>query len=223
MKYIHTYILLTLSIGVNLPSQMFAAHTKQDLASKTTATSNVADLIAAIESNDVSQVQALIAAGVSPSIMRNTSITALDIVLGFNDNENLKQKAIKQIVLDAGLFGKVNDNLNKGTLLLLKNGANPNARDAQGLTPIIQAAIKNLHGISWTLLFYGANINARDPQGLTAYDHAIAHGNKDMAGSLAYEMKKKASMPPGGTDLSKNFPDTGAGAPGGPGGPKMLE
>jgi len=60
--------------------------------------------------------------------------------------------------------------------LLLKHGADCNARDSQDMTPLIYTIIQNQESIAGILLLYGAQIAALDRQSRSALHWAVIQG-----------------------------------------------
>src|ERR1041385_4251529 len=60
---------------------------------------------------------------------------------------------------------------------LIEKGANPNARDAGGLTPLMWAADQEQPEIVEMLLARGARVNDKDPGGGSALLLAVTHGD----------------------------------------------
>jgi uncharacterized protein len=58
---------------------------------------------------------------------------------------------------------------------LLRQGANPNTRDRNGMTPLIKAAALGREFMVCELLKAGVNPAHRDPYGFTAYEKAVLH------------------------------------------------
>lgn len=69
--------------------------------------------------------------------------------------------------------------------LLLAHGADPNATQASGFTPIFSAAAANRQDLAELLLAYGANVQHANDQGKTAVDFALERGHTALADWLA--------------------------------------
>ena len=65
--------------------------------------------------------------------------------------------------------------------LLIAKGANVNARDKSGATPLHQAALKGNLGFAALLLQHGADVNARDGDGATPLHNAALSGHREVA------------------------------------------
>jgi hypothetical protein len=85
--------------------------------------------------------------------------------------------------------------------VLLAHGADPNARAANGHTPLIRAAVYNKVEIARRLLAAGADINATDNMGRTALSHAIARGHEEVRRLL---VENGATLPAGAGDGSRS-------------------
>jgi ankyrin repeat protein len=71
---------------------------------------------------------------------------------------------------------------NKSTIeLLLTNGADPNAAQAGGFTPIFSAAAANRKDLAELLVNNGANPHHANQQGKTPADFAREHGHEELA------------------------------------------
>ena len=68
---------------------------------------------------------------------------------------------------------------------LLEDGASLAVTDANGMTPLMHAAIHFRTKIFNDLLQYGANVSITDNQGMTALDHAVKHKQKPAIAILA--------------------------------------
>jgi cytohesin len=68
--------------------------------------------------------------------------------------------------------------------LLLAKGANVNARDKSGATPLHQAALKGNLAFVTLLLQHGADVNARDGDGATPLHNAALSGHREVAALL---------------------------------------
>jgi ankyrin repeat protein len=58
---------------------------------------------------------------------------------------------------------------------LLNQGANPNIRDRNGMTPMLKAAALGREFAILELVKYGVNPQQRDPYGYTPYEKAVLH------------------------------------------------
>jgi cytohesin len=68
--------------------------------------------------------------------------------------------------------------------LLLRGGADPNARRQDGMTPLMLAGAGGHRAIAEMLIARNANTEWRDGQGRTAADHAAAAGHPGLAARL---------------------------------------
>ncbi|AEF93295.1 Ankyrin [Desulfotomaculum nigrificans CO-1-SRB] len=67
---------------------------------------------------------------------------------------------------------------------MLAKGANINAQNNIGITPLMFAAGKGHAKVVELLLAHGANVNDRDKDGRTALMHAMGMGYKNVAAIL---------------------------------------
>ena len=68
--------------------------------------------------------------------------------------------------------------------LLIAKGANVDARDKSGATPLHQAALKGNLAFATLLLQHGADVNARDGDGATPLHNAALSGRREVAALL---------------------------------------
>lgn len=87
----------------------------------------------------------------------------------------------------------------KQVFSLLEAGADPNAFDIYGYTPLIEAAIVNHVEIANVLIKYGAEINKKDLTGGTALHWAVENSNAELCQLLL----KNGAEPNGYTDYSQ--------------------
>ncbi len=99
---------------------------------------------------------------------------------------------------------------------LLEAGANPNARDAGGVTPLMLAAGEGSQESVDLLLAAGARIDMKDYQGSSVTDWAVRGGNKAIAARLASAVQspvETAAPTASGVDFAEDvfvdvkFPD----------------
>jgi hypothetical protein len=83
--------------------------------------------------------------------------------------------------LDEKLFEAVGDGNAAKVRELLKRGANPNAMDKYGSTPLHFAAAKGYVDVARLLLEHGADANAKDKEGWTPLHLAALWGHADAA------------------------------------------
>jgi ankyrin repeat protein len=101
-------------------------------------------------------------------------------------NDNAAASGPSLQLLDAARNGE-SDKARK----LIDEGAAPNAKDAQGRTPLHLAAANGHQQTSDVLLQCGANINALDKSGKTPLDLAVEGGHDGTAGFLASKGGKR--------------------------------
>ena len=65
--------------------------------------------------------------------------------------------------------------------MLLANGAKVDAKDKDGVTPLIYASMAGYKGVVVALLANKANVSAKDNRGRTALDWAQLFQHKDVA------------------------------------------
>lgn len=145
---------------------------------------NVQKLLDALsgKSGTLKDAYALIQAGVSVwtfNGMKNNT-NALDIVLpsSFTDNDILGQKkSIKKMVFTAGLLSAFDAQYRCSNIpFLLKCGANPNAKNTEGVTPLMKAALWDAARETIDeLLRYGADAGAKDNLGFSVDVYAKWH------------------------------------------------
>jgi uncharacterized protein len=68
--------------------------------------------------------------------------------------------------------------------VLLKNGANPNLADPNGVTPLVYAVQFENKELVALLVKYKADKNHKDNEGKTPYDHAVFGNNKEIINLL---------------------------------------
>jgi hypothetical protein len=121
------------------------------LVPQTQAADSAADLYAAVRSNDLAGVE---------NILRTASPTALEVRIG--DGVSLLHIAAAK-------------NLKEMTLLLLRNGIEPDVKTGGGFTPLHWAASKDAADTAEVLIRAGANVNAVTPQGITPLHWAASN------------------------------------------------
>lgn len=82
---------------------------------------------------------------------------------------------------------------------LIDNGANINARDSGGRTPLMYVAISGRNDIVDLLIEKGANVNAQDNENKTALIYATLNDNEKVVGRLL-EAKADPNLPAPGKD-----------------------
>ena len=65
--------------------------------------------------------------------------------------------------------------------MLLKHGADPNARQEKGFVPLHDAAAHGEQAVLQLLVEHGARVDARTDDGKAPYDLAIARGQREVA------------------------------------------
>ena len=116
------------------------------------------DMLSAISHNDLRRVMHLVRSGVSVNSHGRDGITALGVA-------SATSTTTAQYLID--------------------KGANVNANDIWGGTPLQSAADTNHLEIAALLLHRGAHVNAKDVSGSTALSGASAYGHAEMIRLLA--------------------------------------
>jgi ankyrin repeat protein len=73
---------------------------------------------------------------------------------------------------------------NAASRLLLRRGADPNARQHGGFTPLMTAAFANNRELAELLIARNVNVDLRNDDGKTAADIAAENGNVELAARL---------------------------------------
>jgi ankyrin repeat protein len=91
------------------------------------------------------------------------------------------QISLADELIDAVRWGNIAEVEN-----LIANGANVNAKDKKGMTPLHASSISSSgsKNIAELLISKGANVNAKDKEGRTPLYAAVKYGSKDIVGLL---------------------------------------
>lgn len=85
------------------------------------------------------------------------------------------QKELDKKLISACVSGRTDEAMDA-----LGKGADPDARNREGKTALMMAAIENFHEIGRLLIESGADPSAVDGSGFTALSYSNAFGSKDM-------------------------------------------
>jgi ankyrin repeat protein len=138
-------------------------------------------------------VRLLLDFGVATDIRTAEGLTALDIAMQGG------HKDCVALLVDIGSFVHANDLASLQKWLEL--GANPDRRDAAGLTPLHHACILGHTEMALALLKHGADPNLKDNTGSTPLHHSTVHGHAACARAV---LDHKADPNP--TDLKHRTP-----------------
>jgi ankyrin repeat protein len=105
--------------------------------------------------------------------MRNLEMARINRAMGIKSTYNWKE-----------------DNL-KVAELLIENGADLNAQDKFGRTPLQRTTPWNNLPVASLLVESGADVNLKDEDGMTPFQHAKAKGARDVAKMLKKLQKKR--------------------------------
>ena len=133
------------------------------------------------------------------SSLESTKLVSMSKIAEIKDKNNRTE------LMDMSYKGNI-----KRIKELLKAGANINAIDNQGFTPLINAVSGEQTEAVKLLLNNGANVNARTKHGMTALIGAVKDGNIEMVRALLAKNADKMVKFNGKTlvEIAKNASDT---------------
>ena len=179
MDYINSFWEKTKSIGVWYRRYMYYyfgyIHHELRLASPSSRSSQK---LLAVKRNDIDTIQKCLFDG----------SWKVDDIISINNMTTMLHEAV---VMDRRAIAS----------FLLRQGANPNLRDRNGMTPLLKAAALGREFMVVELIRAGVNPEHKDPYGFTPYDKAVLHEEwkvADFLKSLGSYVKNetKWSWPP---------------------------
>ena len=177
-----------------------------DVSSTDQASKNAA-LMKAIESGNLVAVKALVAYGadVNATVKRSGSVEICPVLLALRNSEILEFLIVAGADINVKFGEKKtllhiaaqNEDTFESLAVLLKNGANVNATDLYGKTPLHLSIMLYSQENTFTLLEYGANIHALDHERWKPLHRAYKRYNLDL-------LKKMIEL---GASLNEFTPD----------------
>ena len=148
-------------------------------------------LMEAAERSHTSIVRALLAGGADPIPSDRAGRTALLEATSSGDRESvglliveLRARGDGPATLDPALFEAIGRGHDEIAIALLEAGADADASDERGWTPLARSCARGRDAVARALLEHGASARVRDPTGLTPLHHAARRADTALVRAL---------------------------------------